>query len=308
MLQPRILLWSAIGVSLAAAPADARCRAGCPPAACVCQPAVQYVEKTVYRPVTVMETRVVTVTECRPEVREYQYVECRQVPETKTVRRQYTVMVPEVRTRTETVKVCQPVWREETREYTVMVPRTETRQGTRQVCKMVPVKQTRTVCEDQGHWEQRVCRSICAAFAGCCCPVRTCWCWVPQIVQKEVELTCYKPEIVTEPYTYTVTVWKPEKRTCKVQVCEYKEVPQKRTVSYTVCVPKTVTRTEQVTTYKTVQVPKTCKYTVMVPHQVQRTVQVPVCKMVPQKVKVPVCCPPTCCPPRRCGVGQARAR
>jgi hypothetical protein len=191
--------------------------------------------------------------------------------------------------------------REETREYTVMVPHTETRQGTRQVCKMVPVKRKQVVCEDQGHWEQRAVKMACRTCAPTCCPVRTFCCWVPKVVQKEIEVTCLEAQTVTEPCTYTVTVCKPEKRTCKVQLCEYKQEEASREVCYTVCVPKTVTRTEYVTTCKTVQEEQTCRYTVMVPHQVTKTVQVPVCKMVPKTVTVPVCCPQPCCAERPCG-------
>ena len=194
----------------------------------------------------------VTVTECRPEVRQRKVTVCQQVPETKAVQRTCTIMVPETRKRTEKYTVCKPVMREETREYTVMVPHTETRQGTRQVCKMVPVKEKRIVCEDQGHWEQRACKIACARLRlRTCCPVRTFCCWVPKIVQKEVEVTCCKPQMVTEPCSYKVTVCKPEKRTCKVQVCDYKQEEATREVCYTVCVPKTITRTEQVTTCKT---------------------------------------------------------
>ena len=136
-------------------------RRACAPAAC-CAPQVQYVQKTIMCPTTVMESRVVTVTECRPEVRQRTVTVCRQVPETHTVQRSCQVMVPQVQTRTEKYMVCKPVIREETREYTVMVPHTENRQGTRQVCQMTQVKEKRTVCEDQGHWEQRACE-----FAAC---------------------------------------------------------------------------------------------------------------------------------------------
>jgi hypothetical protein len=283
----------------AVVPADAGRRATtcapttCAPAMCApatCAPKVACVQKTILCPTTVMESRVVTVTECRPEVRQRKVMVCQQVPETKTVQRTCTVMVPETRTRTEKYAVCKPVLHVETREYTVMVPHTETRQGTRQVCKMVSVKEKRTVCEDHGHWEQRACKTGCST----CCPVQTYCCWVPQVVQKEIEVTCCKPVMSTEPCTYPVTVCTPEKRTCKVQVCDYKQEEATRQVCYTVCVPKTVTRNECVTTCKTVQVEQVCNYTVMVPHQVQKTICVPVCKMVPKTISVPVCCPQPC--------------
>lgn len=52
--------------------------------------------------------------------------------ETKTA--EYTVMVPEQRTRTVNYTVAKPVTYNETQEYTVMVPYNEQRQGMRTVC------------------------------------------------------------------------------------------------------------------------------------------------------------------------------
>ena len=36
-----------------------------------------------------------------------------------------------------------------------MVPHQETREATRRVVQCVPVTQTRTVCRDEGHWEEQ---------------------------------------------------------------------------------------------------------------------------------------------------------
>jgi len=289
-----LLMWLGILVatvpSLRAEPAVDPCA----PAAQACAPAPQYVEKTILCPTLVTEDRVVTVTECRAETRTYACTVYKTVPETKQVQRKCTVMVPEVRTRTEQYTACRPVWKEETRQYTVMVPHMETRQGTRRVCRMVPVKETRMVCEDQGHWEERA-RDAAPGPCEPCRPVRTCRCWVPKIVQKPVEVTCMRREIVEEPCTYRVTVCRPETRTCKVRVCHYEQVPATRTVCYSVCVPQTKTWTENVTCCRRVPVQETRQCTVMVPHQVQKTVKVQVCKMVPKTVKVPVCPPAPCC-------------
>jgi hypothetical protein len=280
----------------------------CGPAVAPCQPAaLPYVEKTILCPTWVREKRLVTVTECRPETRERTDTVCRLVPETRQVERQCTVMVPQVQKRVEPYTVCKPVWREERREYTVMVPHTEMRQGTRRVCRMVAVQQTRTVCEDQGHWEERPvtpcgqpCPPTCAPAA--CEPAKqaaTCRVWVPKIVQKQIPVTCMKPQWVDEPCTYPVTVCKPEKRVCTVRVCHYEKVTAQREVCYTVCVPKVVRRVENVTTYKTITEPKTCKYTVMVPRQVQKEAEVLVCKLVEKKIQVPLCTP-TCAQPACC--------
>jgi len=267
--RPMILVL--LGVLVAAAPAwgAGPGAQACAPAAESCAPAPQpqCVQKTILCPTLVTEDRVVTVTECRAETRNYTCTVYKTERQTKQVQRQCTVMVPEVRTRTEEYTVCRPVWTEETRQHTVMVPHCETRQGTRKVCRMVPVKETRMVCE------------------------------------KPVEVICMRAQMVEEPCTYTVTVCRPETRTCKVRVCHYEQVPATRTVCYTVCVPKTKTWTENVTTCRQVPVQETRQRTVMVPHQVQKTVKVQVCKMVPKTVSVPVCAPAPCCEVRARGVG-----
>ena len=147
-------------------------------------------------PTWVTETRTVMTTECRPETRERTVTVYKQVPETKTVERTHTVMVPETRTKqvsytvrvpetrevTEEYTVCVPkyedvtreyqvrvpVQREEPREYTVMVPHQETREGTRRVVKCVPVTETRTVCRDEGHWEEVASGAACARLRQRC--------------------------------------------------------------------------------------------------------------------------------------------
>ncbi len=278
--------------------------ATCAPAPAVvatCKPAVQYVEKTVLCPQWVTEMRRCLVTEYRREPRECTVTVCKRVPETKAVQRTCCVMVPEVRTRTEQCMTYKPVYREETREYTEMVPTVETRQATRTVCKWVAEKQKQTVCEDHGQWVEQTCG--CGSCGDPCAPQCVRWTWVPKIVQKEVEVTCLKPVMVEEPYSYQVTVCRPVKKTYKVRVCEYQQVPTTREVRYTVYVPKEVTRTEYVTTWRCQQVQETRRYMVTVPYQVEKEVPVRVCKMVPKTIRVPVyptCCGTTCCTTRRC--------
>jgi hypothetical protein len=169
---------------------------------------------------------------------------------------------------------------------------------------MVPETRTKTVCEDQGHWEERPCESACAPVKPCdpCAKVKTCKVWVPNIVEKEVEVTCMKPTWVEEPCEYQVTVCKPETRTCTERVCEYKQEVRTREVRYCAYVPKKIVKRCPVTTYRCEPIQKTICYTAMVPYEVEKTVPVTVCKMVPKtiKVAVPVCCPEPCCPSRRC--------
>jgi hypothetical protein len=320
-----------------------------------CAPAPQYVERTVMCPVMCTENRTVKCVECVCETRTRPITCYECVPVTKTVQRCCTTMVPEERscaqtycvqvptqrqvtqnyqvcvptTRTETYQytVCQPVWTDQVQNYTVMVPHCENRQATRCVCHMVPVTETRMVCEDQGHWEQRCCSNPCGCCESCC--PRTYCCWVPNVVQKQIQVTCMKPETVQEPYTYQVTVCTPETRSCTVKVCHYENKvctgtrqvcethmenrsctytvtechteQRSREVKYTVCVPHTETRNEQVCCYETRAVQKTENYTVMVPHETEKVVQVQVCKMVPKTIQVPCCTTPccdSCCRPR----------
>jgi hypothetical protein len=138
------------------------------------------VEKTIYVPTYVTETRRVVETQYAQETRERSYTVYRSVPETKPVTREYTVMVPETRTRTvnytvlvpvtrqvtrtytvnvpvwrsveEQYQVSVPVWKDVQQTYTVMVPHQETRTGTRTVCRIVPTVETRTITKDCGQW------------------------------------------------------------------------------------------------------------------------------------------------------------
>ena len=185
-------------------------------------------------PTWVTEARTVQCTECRAETRTCTVNVCRLVPETIQVQRQCTIMCPEVQTRTVSYTCCRPVWNDVQRTYTVMVPYTEMRQCTRQVCRMTPVQQTRTVCEDQGHWEERPCTpppacapAACApaACAAAACTPATYRCWVPNVVQKQVAVTCMMPTMTTENYNVPVTCCRPETRTCTVRVCHLEQVP-----------------------------------------------------------------------------------
>ena len=69
---------------------------GCAPVAC----APTDVEKVVYEPQWVTETRMVNVTKYKTEQRERTYTVQKCVPVTEQVEQSYTVMVPETRTKT----------------------------------------------------------------------------------------------------------------------------------------------------------------------------------------------------------------
>ena len=245
-------------------------------------------------PTMVTETRTVKCMECRAEKRQVTYNVCRPVSETKDV--SYEIVCPTYEQRTREVKcvVCKPVMSTQECQYTVQVPATETRQGTRKVCKMVPVKQTRTVCEDHGSWQQvtQTYKVGCGDCAQEC--TRTCNVWVPKIEQKQVEYTCMKPQVEDVAYEYNVTVCHPETRTKTVQVCKMVPEEQVQQVQYTVCVPVKKTVTRPVTTCRMVTEQTTREVTVQVPYPVEKQVQVQVCKMVPKTItcQVPVPCAP----------------
>src|SRR3954464_809331 len=104
-------------------------------------------------------------------------------------------MVPRQETRTREVRYTtfKPTTETKQVEYTVMVPQTETKQATRQVCRMVPETRTRTVCEDQGHWEEQTAQPGCGDCG--CRSQRTCRVWVPNQVTREVEYTVMRRQL-----------------------------------------------------------------------------------------------------------------
>ena len=184
----------------------------------------------------------------------------------------------------------------------------------------MPVTETRKVCKDEGHWEERevavasvrqVCYRTCRMarrarrLSSCCSPctvacetacspcttTQVCKVWVPNVVEQEVEVTVMKHELVEEPCEYTVTTCVPETRTKTVKVCRMEYEDRTKEVSYTVCVPETRSKTLTYTSYQCQPEEKTVTCTVMVPHEVEREVQVCVCRMVPKTVK---CCRPVC--------------
>ncbi len=277
-----------------------------------------YVERTVMRPQYVTETRMCTSTEYRYETRERTITVQKCVAETAARTCEVTVMVPEQRTRTVSYTVNRPVTRTVSRQYqvqvpvwqnveqscTVQVPHVETRQAQRIECRRVPVTVMKTVCRDAGCWVNQTLQvpgcDPCgrAVMRTVCRPV-----YVPKTVQEQVPVTCYKTERVSVPYQYKVTVCKPEvrkrmvrvcnyrteTRTCNVQVCEMQCVPMTKEVKYTCMMPQKKQRSYNVTNYRMIPEKRVETYKVCVPHQVQKPVKVRVCRMVAEKIQVPVC-------------------
>ncbi len=343
-------------ISFTAANSDAQCRdphcGGC----VSCAPAVPVmIERTVMVPTYVTEKRVVhetvyhteartktvTVNKCVPrqveKTRSYtvmvpqqqtktvNYVVCKPVYETKT--REYVVEVPQWSEVEEKYTVRVPVWHDQERQYTVMVPTTEKRQGTRRVARCIPTTEQRTVRCDEGHWETQMvevpCYSPCnncGHCRACCSPVTQTVCrrvWMPNVVEKQVDVTVYKQVVEDVPYEYCVTVCKPETRTETVKVCSYTDEertctrkvctykPETRTQTYQVCkyvhetqarevtctvyVPQQKTETCTVTVYDMVPEERQVTYNVCVPEVVEKEINVCVCRMVPKTIQVPAC-------------------
>jgi hypothetical protein len=174
----------------------------------------------------------------------------------------------------------------------------------------VPPPMTKTKADTTGKIVQVALRRTMQYGSGCCapsccapCQPTVCRVWVPNIVQREVQYTCYKPQFQDVPYQYQVTVCKPVMQTQTVQVPSVVRTPQTKQVTCTVMVPKTENRTLTLTSFKCEPQQRTYSYTVPVPYTVQAQVQVPVCTMVPKVItcQVPVMVPMQCGP---AGCGQ----
>lgn len=275
------------------------CYSACMPCGDSCAPTqCAPIERTVYVPSVTWEERNITVTQCRPEQRTRMVTVYRRVPEVVTRTAQYSVCVPEQHTRTVNYTVQKPVWTTQTREYNVCVPQYVKRTATRRVCHMVPVRQTRTIVEDHGHWDIAACDTGCGysgcgyggcGYGGCggCGGHRV---WVSKPVERQVAYTCYKPEWSEQPYEYTDVQYTTETRTRQVRLCNYESEVRSRQVAYTTYRTEVRERTYDVTLYKCVPDQVEQQYTVMVPYQVQKTIRVPVCQMVPKTVKTLVAC------------------
>jgi hypothetical protein len=274
------------------------CRCG------TCVIAYQNVERTIYRNVLVPEKRTIQTIEYRPEIRERTVTVHRRIPETRQVTETVMVTVPVQKKRTVTCNVTRQVWEEVDRTYTVLIPHTVTKTGVRTVCRPVQVETTRTICRDEGHFEEVTCavpcrryhhhRRGCGACGGCGVVQVTRRVWCPKLVTVEVPVTVCKTELVQVKYEYDVTVCRPEVRTCKVRVCRYVTEKQDREVSYTSYEKEEREQTRTVTTCKIVteEIKQQCR--VMVAHQVEKEITVMVCRTVAKKVicRVPVCCGP----------------
>ena len=230
----------------------------------------EYKQETTDREITVNKwvqkkdkvSRDVTYYECEKKSRDVTSKVAKQV--WKDVDFKYCVNVPTRETKHATRTIRKPHWKEVPYEYTVMVPTTETQTQTYWVWETVPVKKTRKVCEDKGHWEERQvqvggcnpCQSACNTCRPACNPCSSCQSacntgnacgsacnvapvtctqkvWVPNIVEKQVDYTVNECRKAKKTRDVQVCVSKPEKKTGTRKVCEW--VDEEEKYSYVVC-------------------------------------------------------------------------
>lgn len=239
------------------------------------------VTKTIMVPQTVLETREVQSIEYRDEIRERSYTVYDQVPETRQVTTQHTVMVPETRQRTETYSVQVPFVREVPQNYTVEKVHTETRTGTRQICKCVPKTEMRTTITGG----EVIKRSVDSPNGGV--KVQTV---VVGGTKTQEPVTVMRQQTIQQTYTYNVSVPRTETHTRMLKQTDYRSETRTREVPEVIQVPKIDTRTHNVTEMKSVPRQKTDRYTERVPHVVTKQIQVPVTRTVAQQIteQVPV--------------------
>ncbi|MGL4463396.1 MAG: hypothetical protein ACRC1K_14700 [Planctomycetia bacterium] len=242
-------------------------------------------ERTVMEPVMTTQKKKVTVVEHKPVVEDRKVTVHTLVAETKDVPYTYTVMVPKTMSKTETYHECVTSVVEEPRTHTVMVPHTETRTGVKKVCTMVPTVVHETKCVDVGGcYQEQVVTKKFLCWEKC----KTECVYVPKMVEQVCEKTVMQPSYADVPYTYNVTVCKPETKTTMVKVHKSMMVPKTREVMYTQCVAEMKTGVNKVTTHKSVPVEKIEKVTVMKSFSVEKEIDVQVCTMVAKKVMVKV--------------------
>lgn len=244
------------------------------------------VEVTVYVPQWVTEVRTCTETRYRTEKQQKECVTYKCVPVTKQVPYKYTVWVREMRDDIQTFEVDTPVCRWVDQKYHEYLPSkmTVTRYHTRTECQPVTVK--KKVCEDHGHYEEKVV-DHCDKHGHKSSHV--CQVWVPQIVEKEVEVTEDRMVTIKEPYQCQVDICVPVERVRKVKVWETKTEKKSVNHPYETIVPKE--RVQMVEVCVTEEIPETHveEVEVCVPYTVEVQKEVRVCKMVPKTIRVPAC-------------------
>ena len=235
----------------------------------------QTVMKTIMVPTTVLETRQTQSVEYRDEVRERAVTVYDQVPETRVITTEHTVLVPETRQRIEQFEVQVPFVRNVPESITVQTLQTETRTGTRLITRCVQGTELRTVSTGgqvvrRGMASDKGGVKVQSTIVGAC--------------TKQVAVPVTKRLLIEQTIEYDVHVARPITTTRMVQQTESRTEIRSRTVPEIVQVPRVQTRTHEVTELKTVPRQTTESFIERVPHVVTRDIQVPVTKMVPRTV------------------------
>lgn len=282
----------------------------------VCVPVEKTREVTVQKLVPVVEERTREVTEMVREQRSRTEEYTVAVPYTEEVTETYTVQVPhqvkKVTTRTVTQQVPVTTYRtvrEDQGCYVVeQVPVAS--QGCGTVYAQAPSRcRVGLLGRLRGH---RRCGSHCGRHSGCgSCAVASSPCggcgsgcnsgcggcnadvayvtrrvWVPNIVERQVEVTCYKSVEVEVPHEYAVTEYRTEERTRTVTVQKVNHETRTREVAYEVCVPKTRVETYQVTNYQSVPETVVETYTELEARTEMKQIQVQVQRMIEKTIQV----------------------
>lgn len=241
----------------------------------------QTVTKTIMVPTTTLETRQSQTVEYRDEVRERTVTVFDQVPETKRITTEQTVLVPETRHRTEEYTVQVPVVRTVRQNVTVQNVQMETRVGTRRIARYVPGTELQTVVTGgelvrKGEVSDHGGVKVKATVVGGC--------------EKQVAVPVTVRQIVEQTYEYDVAVARPATTTRLVQQTEYRTETRTRSVPETVHVRKVQAQSHDVTEMKSVPRQQKETYTERVPHVVTSEIRVPVTKMVAKTVteQIPV--------------------
>jgi hypothetical protein len=273
------------------------------PAAPACQPPPA--ECTVWVPQIVFENRTVTVARYRHETRERMVLVNRDVPVIKNIEEEYTVMVPQTRTRTVEDTINHPQYHDIVLRKTDMAPQIEARQSTRTVCRLVSFQEEKTVydtvnqCDQNANATPPPTSQIAASPAdpanpgGCTtCAQPACNTCTQVTVPRKITTTCTKPVNEQETVQYPVTRFQPSAQLQNVSYYEFQPEIVTHEEQYTVQVPEKRVRTRQVTEIRTVAEEKPEKYTVLVPYHEKVQVPCPVLRCVPERVALPAA--PSC--------------
>ena len=251
---------------------------------------IEYTQRVVMVPQMVMETREVVCQEERPRLVMKKVPVVKREPVTCMQERNTVRMIQKKVPQTICRQVPAPEDSTATICVTKMVPQTEKLTGMRKVTKQVPCVEKQVVCQDLGHWEPCGCTCRCALCRSgrCCgkCPHRR---WIPNKVERVVEVEVLKPQCFEEPYEYEVTRMKPTIVKKDLKLRQYGHARKiTEDVVVTMLVPECVRETVPVTTCRCYLDYEVKQCTIMVPVKVIKEVQMPVCRLVPMTVNVPL--------------------